>query len=527
MRFWSTALFCLPVTVIAQDLGTRNVVLQEITLPGMPGLQSFAWGQHQGQWFLVGGRTDGLHRRQPPFAFLAADNNTNVYVVDPATQQVWSASLNTLPTNLKEQLQSTNMEFEQRDSTLYCAGGYGYSSTAADHITYPYLTAIDLPGAMDAIRTGQSIVPYFRQLNDARMEVTGGQMRLLHDRFHLVGGQRFIGRYNPMGPDFGPGFIQEYTNAIRRFDINDNGVDLVIADYAEEVDTVNLHRRDYNMLPQIKPDGSEGLTVFSGVFQYGQDLPWLNTVDISDSGYTVVPAFEQLLNQYHTAHAALYDSTANIMHSLFFGGIGRYYFNGGTLMDDQNVPFVNTISLVSRDGNGSLEEAAIGEMPALLGASGEFIPLPGTPQHTKDIIRLDELAGDTVLIGHVVGGIESSAQNIFFVNTGVQSDATMRIFQVHLVNPGAVSVPEQPRESNGLSIINSGSDLQVSITLETASSVQLTISDSSGRIVRTLVNGPLVSGQHTFHSDISELASGSYLIHLSGAGSQKTERFVH
>ena len=527
MRFWTTALLCLPFTAIAQDLGTRNVVLQEITIPGMPGLQSFAWGQHEGQWFLIGGRTDGLHRRQPPFAFLATENNTNAYVVDATTQQVWSVSINTLPTALKEQLQSTNMEFEQRDSTLYCVGGYGYSNTSADHITYPSLTAIDLPGVMDAIRNGQSIVPYFRQLSDTRLEVTGGQLRLLNDQFLLVGGQRFIGRYNPMGPDFGPGFIQEYTNAIRRFDIDDNGVNLALTDYSEVVDTVNLHRRDYNMLPQIMPDGSEGLTVFSGVFQYGADLPWLNTVDISDSGYTVVPAFEQLLNQYHTAHATLYDSTANIMHSLFFGGIGRYYFNSGTLMDDQNVPFVNTISLVSRAGTGAMEEAAVGEMPALLGASGEFIPLPGMPQQAKDIIRLDELSGDTVLIDHVVGGIESSAQNIFFVNTGVQSDATMRIFRVLLVNTTATDVPALSKESKGPSVIRNGADLQVSFTLETASAVQLTITDSSGRIVRTLVNGLLVSGQHTFHSDVSELASGTYLVHLSSAGLQMTERFVH
>ncbi|MEO8068951.1 MAG: hypothetical protein ABI599_14735 [Flavobacteriales bacterium] len=302
IRQFAFALACVPLVALAQDLGTRDVVLQEITVPGMPGLHSFAWGQHADQWFLIGGRTDGLHRRQPPFAFLAADNNTSAYVVDPVTLQVWSAPIPSLPQAMIEQLQSTNMEFEQRGNTLYCVGGYGYSPTALDHITYPNLTAIDLPGVMDAIRNAQPIAAHFRQITDTRLEVTGGQMRLIGDRFYLVGGQRFIGRYNPMGPDFGPGFIQEYSNAIRRFDIDDDGVNLALADYWTHVDTVNLHRRDYNMLPQVFPDGSEGLTVFSGVFQYASDVPWLNTVDIVDTNYTVVPVFEQLLNQYHTAH---------------------------------------------------------------------------------------------------------------------------------------------------------------------------------------------------------------------------------
>jgi hypothetical protein len=244
---------------------------------------------------LIGGRTDGLHRRQPFAAFLAADNNTTAYVVNPATAEVWSASLSSLPTAVFEQLQCTNMEFEMRGNTLYIIGGYGFSPTANDHITHSKLTAIDMPGAIAAIKTGGALTPHFRQIDDVRMAVTGGYLGLLNDEFYLVGGQRFIGRYNPQGPDFGPGFIQEYTNAIRRFRISDDGASMSITDFAETVDTVNLHRRDYNLVPQIFPGGSQGFTAFTGVFQYVADIPWLNTVDIGPEGYTVVPGFEQLL----------------------------------------------------------------------------------------------------------------------------------------------------------------------------------------------------------------------------------------
>jgi hypothetical protein len=37
-------LFALPFVLSAQHLGDRRVVLQEVTIPNMPGIQSFAWG---------------------------------------------------------------------------------------------------------------------------------------------------------------------------------------------------------------------------------------------------------------------------------------------------------------------------------------------------------------------------------------------------------------------------------------------------------------------------------------------------
>jgi hypothetical protein len=132
------------------------------------------------------------------------------------------------------------------------------------------------------------------------------------------------------------------------------------------------------------------------VFQYAEDIPWLNTVDVDANGYTVVPDFEQLLNQYHTAHLPAYSSAANTMHTVFFGGIGRYYFDGnGQLWDDVNVPFVNTISRVTRSGSGAMEETAIGHMPALLGSSAEFIRSADVATSFDDVIDLDQLVGDT------------------------------------------------------------------------------------------------------------------------------------
>lgn len=517
-------------SLFAQDLGTRHVVLQEIAIPGMPGLQSFAWGQHNGEWLLMGGRTDGLHRRQPFAAFLATDNNTVAYVVDPSSAQVWSAPMSSLPTAVFEQLQSTNMEYEQVGNTLYITGGYGFSATANDHITHPRLTAVDVPATITAIKNGQPIAPHFRSIADERMAVTGGYLGVLGDVFHLVGGQRFIGRYNPQGPTHGPGFFQEYTNAIRRFRIADDGSNLSITDFIEEVDTVNLHRRDYNLVAQVFPDGTPGYTAFSGVFQYVDDIPWLNTVDITADSYTVVPDFEQLLNQYHGAHMPVYSSADDRMSTVFFGGIGRYYFNAsGQLIDDVNVPFVNTISMVVREGDGSMEELAIGEMPALLGAGAEFIHDPAAPLLFDAIINLDALAGDTVLVGHVVGGIQSSAPNIFFINDGTQSDASNKVFRVLLVQDAGTGTPETEATLREPLLVSAGpgaGELFITVELAVGGPVELDLLDSSGRHVRQLLAARMTAGAQRMRVDVQDLAPGAYLVQLRAGELRKAVRFV-
>ena len=114
-----------------------------------------------------------------------------------------------------EQLQATNQEFYQKENKLYVIGGYGFSATQNDHVTYDKLTAIHIDELANAVINKTSIIPYFRQISNSNLAVTGGQLALLHDVFYLCGGQYFKGRYNPMGPHNGPGFVQNYTDEIR------------------------------------------------------------------------------------------------------------------------------------------------------------------------------------------------------------------------------------------------------------------------------------------------------------------------
>ena len=122
---------------MAQTAPPLIVTLEEADGWDLPGVQSFVLGDQGQTWVVIGGRTDGLHRRQPWATFQPEGNNSQIIVVDSQTKEVWTAGLDDLSPGLQEQLQSTNMEFLTAGETLYILGGYGYSPTVDEHITYP------------------------------------------------------------------------------------------------------------------------------------------------------------------------------------------------------------------------------------------------------------------------------------------------------------------------------------------------------------------------------------------------------
>lgn len=178
---------------------------------------------------------------------------------------------------MQEQLSSTNIEFHQEGNYLYMIGGYGYNAATAARKTFENLTAIDVPALINAVINGTAITSYFRQISDAQFAVTGGHLKKINGTFYLIGGNKFDGNYNPMG---NPTYTQVYTDAIRKFNLTDNGTTITINHLPTITDATNLHRRDYNAVQQILPNGAEGITVFSGVFQPTIDLPFLNSVTI-------------------------------------------------------------------------------------------------------------------------------------------------------------------------------------------------------------------------------------------------------
>ncbi len=482
-------LFFLPFLAFSQNTFPYRLALEEVSIPGLPGLHSFAFAQADGKWLIVGGRRDGLHARQPFNAFPAAQNNNQLYVLDIGSNQLWSASLSGLPAAVQEQLQSTNMNFHQLGDTLYITGGYAYSPSATDHITFPRLTTLIVSQTINAIQQAQPIVPFVQSLTDNQFALTGGQLSALGNTFYQVGGHRFDGRYNPMG---NPTYTQTYSEQIRRFTISNSPGALSVLHSQPITDAIHLHRRDFNLLPMIYPGDSTGFMISAGVFQPAADLPYLYPVDIRPEGIMPRTGFNQYLSQYHSAHSSLYRQGE--MHHLFWGGMSQYQYVNGLLVEDQQVPFVKTISRLTRRIDGTLEEFLLpDEMPGLRGASAEFIPDHSLAYDEMEILHLDSITTDSIRIGHILGGLLSPLANPFSSNQTGQTNAVATIYAVWLIRDEVSTSAPLPGDHRRQFRIwpNPGHEhLMLDIPPGEGSAYFWYMTDPQGRLIRQ-GNGPL------------------------------------
>jgi hypothetical protein len=519
------------VELVASQTEQYQVLLEPVTISGLTGMQSYAFGQHDGKWLIIGGRLDGLHRRQPFASFAESGNNKQLIVIDPVSLKKWSAPLTSLSIDLQEQLSSTNMQFHQQGNYLYITGGYGYSTTLDDQTTYGKLTAIDVSNTINAIINAASFTSYFRQISDTNFAVTGGHLKKINDTYYLVGGQKFTGRYNPMGPDHGPGFVQQYTDQVRKFTITDDGVNISINNYQTITDALAFHRRDYNVVPQILPNGKEGLTLFSGVFQTIANIPFLNSVTINEDGYKINQNFAQYFNHYHCAVLPMYSNTDNEMHNIFFGGISQYYDSAGVMVQNSDVPFVKTIANVIRNNTSKLAEYKLPlEMPSLSGAGAEFIPLPSIPHYANDVIKLDSIVEDKTLVGHIYGGISSTAANVFWVNTGKESKASRQLFKVYLIRnststPGKLNI----QSTNGLQMQvypnTNETTLSIQFYLTKNLPVSVEIKDDNGKMILSENLERVSLGENTVNKVIKSLKAGrTYWVTLKAGNINATQK---
>ncbi len=488
-----------------------EVSLEEFTISGFDGIHSAAFAEHQGKWLIVGGRLNGLHAYLPPSAFPPYTQNLNLIVLDIANSQIWTADASVLPTNIREHISSSNAQYAQAGDYLYVVGGYGYTDSLADFITFPQMTAIDVPAVIDAVQNHGSILPYFRQITDQVFAVTGGNLQKMGNDFYLVMGHRFDGRYNH---NSGATYTQSYTHQIRRFRIDDNGTNLSISNYSVQEDTTNLHRRDYNLVPQIFAGGVEGITAFSGVFQKGKDLPFLNSVDITPNGFVINNSFQQNLNQYHTAHLPVYDSLSDAMHTLFFGGMSRFRpdsLNPNLLKEDTLIPFVKTISQVTRYNNAVIEKHLPIMMPAYLGSNAEFLPLKSSYFTETDILRLDKLDTTKTLVGYILGGIESPYPNIFRGNES-ESFPSARIFKVYVHKSATTDVKNAIFSQLNLHCFPNPAYKKVNIAFQLPQKVKISIfiTNTDGQVIEKLAENRLFNGKNQMVWEAKNVPSGIY-----------------
>jgi hypothetical protein len=475
-----------------------QVDLVEVRFPGAPALHSFAAAQLNGKWLFIGGRTNGIHSFDPlPINnFPPSQANHWVWVVDPGQSRAVSVDLYdqniTPPLGLiADALSSNNTQSFQEGNTLYIIGGYGYNRAKDMMQTFPMLTAINVPGIIEAVESGTAanIVPHIRQGQpDDRLKVTGGELEKIGDNYFLVFGQRFDGLYNPadVGND------QQYTDEVRIFTIVDDGTNPPsIANYTTipapppepgDPQPNQFHRRDLNVLPAIRsPNGTPGINVYGGVFTTAF-TPYLNPIYINSDGSThsaaIDRSFNQYMNQYDTARMVLFDAVQGNLYTVFFGGISygvlgpdvassaqaraeprvpyadliqveaKSDSNGFRL--DPNIPFIDQTTAITLRADGTSQQCVLAQryqlkltpkrlLPERLGTNARIIPAPHVPAFDNGVIKLRSLQ-DPTLVGYLYGGMRTNDENP--TGTG-QSFASNRIFEV-LVTPipvACIAVP--------------------------------------------------------------------------------------
>lgn len=523
MKHFTIFLLLLAATVsvvIAQtdDHLPFQIELEEVQWPSAPTLHSFAFAQSGGKWLFIGGRTNGLHGFFPNTAFPRESANSDVWVIDPTTGTSWSASLYTLPTTITDPLRSTNMQSYQEGERLYIIGGYGMDTAGRKMVTFTTLTAVDVPGMIDAVVNGTSIASYIHQTTDDRMGVCGGELEKLGDYFYLAFGHTFSGIYSRDNTKL---FTQEYSNRIRKFKIMEEGDTPSIIDYSEISDPDEFHRRDLNLVPSIRADGSPRIAAYGGVFRPDRDQPYLHPIYIDETGVSVDKSYEQVMSQYTCAVLPMADAGSTKMYTTFFGGISLHTRNkiSGALEIDTLMPFVDDVTTMTTDPDGTLQETVLSTtLPGLLGANAEFIIAPDVPQYENRVVRLDRLEGRT-LVGHIFGGIKAVIPNI------TPSSASDKVFKVYVTPVNSSPVRTTSASGEGLhgNYPNPlGTRTTIEFSIAGREHARLSVFDPLGNELAVLVDQQMEAGRYRIDWNATTAANGIYLYRLRTERSSET-----
>lgn len=416
------------------------------------GLQSFIYGIHKNKWLLLAGRTNGLHgfgngnNNFPP-----AFQNATVYVVDSHKKTVVSRSLSDPSSGLSQALidtlSVTAPQYNQADSnTLYLVGGYGVDSSTGQFSTKSTLTAIDIPGLIGwAEGSKKSAKKYIRQISHPLLQVTGGFLTQTssHQPFLLVFGQNFAGFYS----DSSNG---AYTQQVRPFKILDNGTSLYVKPEKQFDQNPNYRRRDLSVVPIMQKSGNSynpAVVALSGVFTLDGGV-WTVPVVINGDGTSLMSdpsdpnTFKQGMNNYDCARTVLFSKSKNETYILLFGGISYLSESGGVITPDSEIPFINNVTTVKIDSEGNFGQYLMeNQYPALFstfsnpgnqllfGAEARFITAQKLPMFANGVFSFDELGSSPILLGYIVGGIQSTLPN---TNVPSDSAASPYIFSVYL-----------------------------------------------------------------------------------------------
>jgi len=242
-----------------------------------------------------------------------------------------------------------------------------------------------------------------------------------------------------------------------------------------------------------------------------------------------VTSFSQYLNHYHCPSLSLWEDSAAAMHTVFFGGIAEYYYDAnGTLVHDNDVPFVNTIAAVTKQ-NGAYNERLLDKaMPNYLGAGAEFFVNEDLDFTGANIIDMDALTADTTHVGYIYGGINSPARNVFFGGMTNSSTASSTIYKVSLYRKSTVGIKQEQNSTEkglGAQIIpnSRGSNLEIRLNAAQSTVTQVSVYNMEGKLL--LEHEMKAGAQRMFATGITAPV-GTYLLQLKSGDKKSEMKFI-
>ena len=123
------------------------------------------------------------------------------------------------------------------------------------------------------------------------------------------------------------------------------------------------------------------------------------------------------------------------MYDVRMGGISLYDYANGQLTEDTELPWIDDVTSLVRERNGSFQEYIMAPLPAVTpgstgnyGANAAFFMNQAVPATPRGIILLSRLRGPTV-VGYMFGGIYSTVSNTSS-NTFRATGASNQVFQI-------------------------------------------------------------------------------------------------
>lgn len=403
----------------AQDNFTLQI--EAANIYALPPLHSYAHAQYDGKWLILGGQTS----EDEDFAHA----NLDILVVDPAENKVWRMPSEELYQKIPsvEQLTSCYVQYYQEEGKFYLLGGYGYSPEFEGYLTFPYMTVIDLKGAIESIINNDfaDAGRYFHQVQDDYFGVMEGMLTKVKNDFYLVGGIEFYGFFDEEDPSFD----KVPRRDILKFQLNKNREGIYEVkhtgnfDYSEEFDEMIP-----TYVPQIFPDGKEGLSIFSNEALDGQNYAsWLDYFDV---GHTISWQRKAKIPHYHSTIIPIFDKKSRLMHTIFLGGCDDF------LCDSEDVygalPEIDSLMQFTQKEYvpNELVKKKI-EPFTNFGRDAKFLLDEQIPKYKNGVIKLNKLPMGKTQIGYIYGGA-SSVNPMIFQNGDILALATNQVFKVFL-----------------------------------------------------------------------------------------------